>query len=215
MNLNKTVVDNIYNKFKENIINLEIELGSRINIQKISEEFCISHIAIREALGRLVNEGLVLYKPRKGYYIIQLTCIDLEEIYDLRKMIECYALKKGMEKIDKSKLKELLDMGIKMQKEPLEPKKPAKFCSLDKELHMVIVKSCLSLSMNRIYSQIYPLVSISQQLDPLYKRSMREHIVLIKEILKGNKSKAKDILEKHIEHCKNDGIKSLYTIYGK
>ena len=72
---------------------------------------------------------------------------------------------------------------------------------------MTIVNSSLSGTMSKMYSQIYPLVSISQQLDPLYERSMNEHILLIKEILGGNIKKAKEVLEKHIENCKNDGMK--------
>jgi DNA-binding GntR family transcriptional regulator len=207
MKINQTVVDNVYNKLKKDIVNLKIKLGTRINIKKMSEDFSISQTPIREALSRLVKDGLVQYKPRKGYYIIQITYKDLEEIYDLRKMVECYALEKGIKNIDKNKLKEILKKGIEMQKKPLEPKKPTEFCIIDRELHMMIVNSCLSQMMNRMYSQVYPLVEISQQLDPLYKRSMSEHVLLINEILKGNVKKSKKILENHIENCKNDGLK--------
>jgi len=209
MMINQTIVDKIYNKLKEDIINLEVKLGERVYIKKISEDFDISQTPIREALSRLVKDGLIVYKPRKGYYVIQITCEDLKEIYDLRKMIECYALERGIKNIDKNKLKEILQQGIKMQKKPLQPKKPREFCIIDRELHMTIVNSCLSGSMYKMYLQIYPLVSISQQLDPLYERSMEEHILLINEILEENIEKAKKTLEKHIENCKNDGIKFL------
>jgi DNA-binding GntR family transcriptional regulator len=205
--INRTVVDNVYDKFKEDIVNLKIGLGTRINIQKISEDFGVSQTPIREALSRLVKDGLVVYKSRKGYYIVQITYKDLEEIYNLRKMIECYALEKGIKNIDKNKLKEILKKGIKMQKEPLQPKKPLGFSIIDRELHMTIVNSGLNGIMHKTYLQIYPLVSISQQLDPLYERSMEEHILLINEILKGNVKKSKEILENHVENCMNNGIK--------
>lgn len=209
MEINRTVVDNAYSKLKEDIINLKIKLGTRINVQKIAEDFSVSQTPIREAMNRLVKDGLVIYKPRKGYYIIQITVKDLEEIYDLRKMIECYAFDRGIKNIDQDKLKEILQKGIEMQKEPLKPKKPPEFCILDRELHMTIVNASKSGKIYKMYLQLYPLVSISQQLDPLYKRSMSEHILLIKEILKGNIKKAKNILEKHLENCKNDSIKFL------
>ena len=207
--INQTVVDKIYNKLKEDIINLEVKLGERVYIKKISEDFDISQTPIREALSRLVKDGLIVYKPRKGYYVIQITCEDMEEIYDLRRMIEGYALEKGIKNIDQNKLKEILQKGIEMQKEPLKPKKPLKFCILDRELHITIVNSCLNGMIYKMYLQIYPLISISQQLDPLYERSMEEHILLINEILKGNVEKAKEILDKHIENCKIDGLKFL------
>ena len=46
------------------------------------------------------------------------------------------------------------------------------FYIIDRELHMTIVNSLLGGSINKMYSQVYPLISISQQLDPLYERSM-------------------------------------------
>ena len=209
MKLNRTVVDEVYNKLKEDIINLKIELGTRINIQQISKNYDISQTPVREALSRLVRDGLILYKSRRGYYVIQISCKDLKEIYDLRKMIECYALEKGIKNIDKNKLKEILKKEIKMQKEPLLPKKPPEFCILDKELHMTIVNSLLSGRIKKIYSRIYPIATISQQLDPSYEKSVNEHVLLIEEILEGNTKKAKNTLEKHIENCKIDNIKFL------
>ena len=209
MKINQTIVDKIYDKLKENIINLKIELGQRIYIKKISEDFDISQTPIREALNRLVKDGLIVYKPRKGYHVFQITCEVLEEIYDLRRMIECYALEKGIKNIDQNKLKEILQKGIEMQKEPLRPKKPLEYCILDEELHMTIVNSCLNGMVHKMYLHIYPFVAISQQLDPSYERSMDEHISLIKEKLEGNIKKAKKDLEKHIENCKEDGIKFL------
>ena len=96
MKINQTVIEDVYNKLKENITNLRIELGTRINIQKISKGFDISQTPVREVLSRLVKDGLIVYKPRRSYYVIQITCKDLEKIYDLGKMIECYALEKGI-----------------------------------------------------------------------------------------------------------------------
>ena len=215
MTINQTIVDKVYDKLKEEIVNLEIELGQRISIKKISEDFGISQTPIREALSRLVKDGLIIYKSRKGYYAIQVTCEDIEEIYDLRKMIECYALEKGIKNIDRNKLKKILQKGIEMQKEPLKPKKPLAFRVLDRDLHMTIVNGCLNGMIHKMYFQIYPLVAISQQLDPFYERSMNEHILLIKEILALNIKKAKENLEKHIENCKNDGMKFLKSIEQK
>ena len=74
---------------------------------------------------------------------------------------------------------------------------------------MIIVNASKSGKIYKMYLQLYPLVSISQQLDPLYKRSMSEHVLLIKEMLKGNTKKAKNILEKHLVNCRNDSIKFL------
>jgi len=111
--------------------------------------------------------------------------------------------------IDKDLFQKYLQDSIEMQKEAIEPKKPLKYCIADRELHLSIVKSSLNEKLYKIYMRMYPFVSISQQLDPLYERSLNEHILLIKAILAKNILEAKKILKTHINNCKCDGIESL------
>ena len=188
MPINQTIVGKIYAELKEKIINQQIKLNQRISIKEIAEDFGISQTPIREALNRLIKDELVEYKLRRGYYVIRLSCKDLEEIYDLRILIEVYALEQGMMKdtIDKDLFQKYLQDSIEMQKEAIEPKKPLKYCIADRELHLSIVKSSLNEKLYKIYMRMYPFVSISQQLDPLYERSLNEHILLIKAILDKN-----------------------------
>jgi len=211
MPINQTIVEKIYNELKENIINQQIKLNQRINIKKISKDFGISQTPIREALNRLIIDELVVYKLRRGYYVVQLSCKDLEEIYNLRILIEVYALEHAMKAktLDQDLFQKYLLESIEMQKEIIEPKKPVSYCVADRELHLSIVKSSLNKKLYNIYLRMYPFVSISQQLDPLYERSLKEHILLIRAILDNNHVKAKKILEAHINNCKYDGIKSL------
>ncbi len=211
MPINQTIVGKIYTELKEKIINQQIKLNQRISIKEIAEDFGISQTPIREALNRLIKDELVEYKLRRGYYVIRLSCKDLEEIYDLRKLIEVYALEQGMmrETLDKDLFQRYLQDSIEMQKEAIEPKKPLKYCIADRELHLSIVKSSLNEKLYKIYMRMYPFVSISQQLDPLYERSLNEHILLIKAILDKNILEAKKILKTHINNCKCDGIESL------
>ena len=211
MPINQTIVGKIYIELKEKIINQQIKLNQRISIKEIAEDFGISQTPIREALNRLIKDELVEYKLRRGYYVIRLSCKDLEEIYDLRKLIEVYALEQGMmrETLDKDLFQRYLQDSIEMQKEAIEPKKPLKYCIADRELHLSIVKSSLNEKLYKIYMRMYPFVSISQQLDPLYERSLNEHILLIKAILAKNILEAKKILKTHINNCKCDGIESL------
>ena len=211
MPINQTIVGKIYTELKEKIINQQIKLNQRISIKEIAKDFGISQTPIREALNRLIKDELVEYKLRRGYYVIRLSCKDLEEIYDLRKLIEVYALEQGMmrETLDKDLFQRYLQDSIEMQKEAIEPKKPLKYCIADRELHLSIVKSSLNEKLYKIYMRMYPFVSISQQLDPLYERSLNEHILLIKAILAKNILEAKKILKTHINNCKCDGIESL------
>jgi DNA-binding GntR family transcriptional regulator len=56
----------------------------------------VSAIPVREALNALAGEGLVTYRPRRGYVVTELALADLEEIYALRRLLETEALRRGV-----------------------------------------------------------------------------------------------------------------------
>ena len=80
------------NRIKDKILNLEFELGERINIKNLSEEFHVSTTPIREGIKKLIEYGLIKDVPRKGYYVYFPTPEDIQEIYELRKILEYFAL---------------------------------------------------------------------------------------------------------------------------
>ena len=51
---------------------------------------------MREALGALAGEGLVTYRPRRGYAVTELDLAGLEETYRLRRLLETDALRRGV-----------------------------------------------------------------------------------------------------------------------
>ena len=207
--ITETMVNRIGAAIRNKIINLELSLGSRIDIKKLEMEFGVSQTPIRDAINRLIKDGLITERPRRGYYVIDIKAQDMAEIYDLREMIECYALEKGINNINSEEVEILLNSAIEMQKEPVQPRKPKKFRVADKELHRLIVKSCPNKRLYNLYLQIHHFVEISQQLDPLYERSMQEHIELMQSILKKDTQKSMSILRTHIRNCKIDGIRAL------
>ena len=83
-----SLVDALVPHLRERILAGKIAPGEKIVIRKIQEEFDISHIPVREALGRLEAEGLVLNLPRRGAIAAPVSVGELVDIYDLRRIIE-------------------------------------------------------------------------------------------------------------------------------
>jgi DNA-binding GntR family transcriptional regulator len=82
------LVDVLVPHLRERILTGKIAPGEKIVVRKIQEEFDISHIPVREALGRLEAEGLVLNLPRRGAIAAPVSVGELVDIYDLRRIIE-------------------------------------------------------------------------------------------------------------------------------
>lgn len=60
---------------------------------EIASRLRVSHIPVREALRQLQSEGLVTYQPNRGAAVSALTPAEIREIYDIRVMLECAAVR--------------------------------------------------------------------------------------------------------------------------
>jgi DNA-binding GntR family transcriptional regulator len=89
------------------ILEGELEPGDRVNQELWAERAGVSLIPVREALRALAGEGLVEYRPRRGYAVTQLDVSELEEVYRLRRTLETEALRRGVPRATTPDLTEL------------------------------------------------------------------------------------------------------------
>ena len=78
------------------ILEGELRPGQRVNQETWAARVGVSMIPLREALRSLAGEGLVTYRPRRGYVVTELDIVDLEEVYALRRLLETEALRRGV-----------------------------------------------------------------------------------------------------------------------
>lgn len=78
------------------ILEAELRPGQRVNQETWAARAGVSLIPVREALRALAGEGLVTYRPRRGYVVTELDLAELEEVYRLRRALEAEALRRGV-----------------------------------------------------------------------------------------------------------------------
>lgn len=83
-----TAADWITPEIRGLIINGVIRPGERISVKSLEKRFGVSHIPIREALRQLEAEGLVTLLPQRGAIATRVSSQELEDVYDLRRIIE-------------------------------------------------------------------------------------------------------------------------------
>ncbi|MGH2461496.1 MAG: GntR family transcriptional regulator [Chloroflexota bacterium] len=73
------------------------ELPPELHLEEptLAEKFGVSRIPIREALSRLAHEGLVRIEPRRGAFVVGVTEADIHDIYEVRRLIETYAIRQA------------------------------------------------------------------------------------------------------------------------
>jgi DNA-binding GntR family transcriptional regulator len=80
--------DKAYEVIKNDIITCTFEPGEQIAQQQLAEKYQFGMTPTREALQRLAQEGFVQSIPRFGYVVSSITFSDVQEIYELRSILE-------------------------------------------------------------------------------------------------------------------------------
>ncbi|WP_253200612.1 GntR family transcriptional regulator [Clostridium sp. CF012] len=95
--IKRSLVDQIYEQLREEIINQEITWGEKLNVNELQERFGISCTPIREAINRLQKEGIVEYKNNVGAKVIEIGEKDIIEIQEVVMTMDCAAIRYAME----------------------------------------------------------------------------------------------------------------------
>jgi len=81
--------------------------GSRLRQEDLADAFETSRIPVREALRMLAYEGLATSAPRRGFTVTALDADQIEEIYDLRIVLETHAVRLAMPLMTEQDLEDL------------------------------------------------------------------------------------------------------------
>jgi len=207
--------DQVYDTLKREIINGNLKKGEELYIDKITERLKVSKTPVREAVSKLIGEGLVVNTGKNKIKIIELTLDEISNICELREVLEILALQESFSKINKAKVTENFEM-LKEAKKNLEKGNSDKFIIADNSLHNLIINSTNNKWLLQIVKQLRSLIDIVRNeyssLDR-YMLSVDEHIDIVNAILSKDKKASIKKLKKHLENAKYRIINSFK--YGK
>ncbi|MBZ4644051.1 MAG: transcriptional regulator, GntR family [Deferribacteraceae bacterium] len=106
------VIDYLYNS----ILSGNINHGDRIVESLVSKELGISRAPVREALRELVAEGILIYKPQVGYFVIEITKQQVLNTYETRGVLEGFAARTAINQFTEEDIDTLYEILDNMEK---------------------------------------------------------------------------------------------------
>jgi len=206
--LNILGADNqVYNVIKDSIVTLRLKPNQCLNIRKISQQLGTSITPVRSALQRLANEGLVIAKPRIGFFVSGIDENQVKNLFAVRKSLELLALENSINRIDSEAISEII---LKLRSALNDPEKTVSSppYDLDYKLHDLIISSYPNPYLHRMFSQLFSLITRARNvirvcLPPSEKewilREAQQHLEVSEQIFMRNLSKARESLDRHIE----------------
>lgn len=84
----RRVGDWAYNRLRVLILNHELTPGTRLSVPALAEQLSVSRSPVREAVLRLIREGLADEVPHRGAVVSHISRTDLAVLYEVREVLE-------------------------------------------------------------------------------------------------------------------------------
>ena len=163
----KTRTQLVVEILREKILNGEITAGQPLRQAALAEDLNVSRIPIREALLQLEAEGLVAFEPHKGATATELNVDQVDELFELRAMLEADLLAASIENITDASLESASEILAKLDQALGKENSANTWSELNSAFH-----NCLYSGANR--PQTYELV---QTLNKNADRYIRMHLL--------------------------------------
>lgn len=96
-----------YEFLRRKILSSELAPHARIKEQEVAAQLGISRTPVREALARLEMDGLVTRSPRRGAIVSRVELDEIDEIYDLRAVLETLVVRAACEHVAEPEIEEM------------------------------------------------------------------------------------------------------------
>jgi GntR family transcriptional regulator, rspAB operon transcriptional repressor len=103
--------EHVYDTLRDRILHRDPGPGSKLSLHELASELGVSRSPVHHALTRLVTEGLLSVKARRGYFVTPVTVRALNEGYDVRLALELHAAEAAVGFVADQGLRRFRELG--------------------------------------------------------------------------------------------------------
>lgn len=155
----KSSISRVVTQLREDLISVVIEPGAKLRIASLADKYEANPGAVREALSRLVSEGLVVAEDQKGFRASPVSASFLTDIMSTRVFVEVEALRRSIAFGDTDWEANVLAATHRLSKvEQLDPDTgaiTARWRNLHRQYHDALIAHCGSPTLLQVQSQLF------------------------------------------------------------
>ena len=179
--------------------------GATYSIPTLADQFGVSATPVREAMLDLVNEGIVAPVPNKGFRVVELTDDELDQVTELRRLLEVPTVRDLAGSIDAAAIKRLRTLADAVHDAARRGDVVA-YVESDRELHLALLGEAGNprlvemVGRLRDQSRLYGLEQLAA--DGVLVDSAAEHVRLIDALESGDRRAAEKVMAHHLDHVR-------------
>ena len=193
-------------KLHDAIMNGVFHPGEVLRQEELARNLGVSRAPLREALPRLEADGIVVLRPRRGYAVVSLDTEEIEDIFDLRAILEEKAVRLATVRRTEEDISTVRAALSEMQRlgEPQTPEERAKWFDLNSRFHDTLVAACGRRHLRRAVSSfrfvVEPYIRMEVNLTGDLEQADGEHERIVEAFVAGDVDAAAEIARIHVQH---------------
>ncbi len=192
-----------YKQLKQAIIDRSIAPGAMVNERRLAQALKISRTPVREALQMLETERWVTVLPWRGVVVLPVTPGEVDEVFQLRLVLEPMVVEMLIGRINRSELYGL-DEVLKRQSKIASPDQSEQFIAIDQEFHLHLAEKAGNAHLLAFMTQLRD-IHLRLGVETVcnhhrFEATLREHRAIVDALKEGNAMAAKQAMLYHIVH---------------
>jgi DNA-binding GntR family transcriptional regulator len=179
--------------------------GTTYSIPALAEQFGVSATPVREAMLDLVNEGIMSAVPNKGFRVVELSDAELDQITELRRLLEVPTVGELAGAIDRAAVRRLRSLADAVG-DAARRGDVVGYVEADRELHLALLAEAGNprlvemVGRLRDQSRLYGLEQLAAE--GVLVDSAAEHMRLIDALESGDRRAAERVMAHHLDHVR-------------
>ena len=186
----------VYDRIREDILNGVYKEHEELKEATLGKMMDVSRTPVREALRQLELEGLVEIIPNKGARVTGITKKDIDDIYQIRYLLEGLSARWATEHVTEEQL-DKMEETLYLTEFHAKKGNFTQVYELDSQFHELMYEASGSKMLNHIISDFHMYVTrirkTSLALDNRSKNSTEEHRAILEAIKERNAEKRKNV----------------------
>ena len=191
----------VYDRIREDILNGVYKEQEELKEATLGEKMGVSRTPVREALRQLELEGLVEIIPNKGARVTGITKKDIEDIYQIRYLLEGLSARWATEHVTEEQI-DKMEETLYLTEFHAKKGNYTQVYDLDSQFHELMYEASGSKMLNHILSDFHMYVTrirkTSLASDNRSKNSTDEHRAILDAIKERNADKAEECAHNHV-----------------
>jgi DNA-binding GntR family transcriptional regulator len=191
----------IYEALRKSILRGEMPSGERLVEERLARSVGSSRTPVREALKRLEQENLIQRLSSGGYEVRRVDLQEVEEIFEIRGLLEGYAASRATLRIKPDVLRELEEI-LSRSETSLQKGDVEEVIRLNTEFHDILYRASESPRLFQIiqglWDTFYRYRRVILQVKGMARRSLEDHKGMIDAMRRGDANGVERLVREHI-----------------